>query len=214
MEEVWNIKSIRNNLVFISIITILLILFSQNNEIKEINILSLIKITDINTFKFLSVLLIANMYVFYRYYTYFIKSNLKLDYDLLFKFILEKHRNQIQFIRYHSSNKPLEEFKINYQWKLEYKSRIFTYFDPILSNKNITSSLLFREKYIDVELLCITDEDTSDIPLALSISKYSFINLWIFFIFYIKEKNVMDYYLPFLLGIVSIVTLINKILCN
>ena len=77
MDDLWDIKVFRKNLMMISIINILVFIFAW--EIKEINVFWLIKFENIDNFKLLIILLISNIYVFFRYYSYFIKIHFNFN---------------------------------------------------------------------------------------------------------------------------------------
>lgn len=206
MEEIWNIKSFRNNLMIASLVTILIFIFSD--KITKINFLWLIEITNINSIKLLVIILIINIYTFYRYNSYFMKMHFNLNYALLFKLILEKinlwkikwtikvNSDEYEKIELSSSWNILYTEKTE-NWSFKRKSDVFV---NILSNPEIDCYLRSKK-----EIILINHNSTIEISLLKIPYK-------LIFLFYIFEKNVADYYLPFFLWSISIYLVSLKII--
>lgn len=217
MEDLWDIKIFRKNLMIISIINILIFIFAS--DIKEINILWLIKLENVNSFKVLILLLISNIYVIIRYNQILIKSPKKQDYKILFSYIIKNYKKNIIEINYINSTNytnikkwPLEKWRmitIDSKWtvSLEENSDIIwlvTYFYEIYSNDNIYSILNKNTiKLIDKKELrekSITITFNNSINVFYQKIKY-----------YIDDSYYFDFYLPLLIWLISIFLIETKL---
>lgn len=203
MEDLWNIKSFRNNLLLISTINLLVIFFAQ--EINEINVLWLIKINNINSLKVLLVLLLANLYIFRRYHQYILKMEKKFNYILLFKDILNKKK----FSSIKNQNNKSCNINISESWTLQIDWNN-TGFRNIFSNNKILCDISKNDK--NQETLILTAPTISNgTQIKLNYTNNHKIQ-YLKFKFYLDERFFFDYYLPIRIWNTSLIIFTIKII--
>lgn len=206
MNDLWDIKIFRKNLMIISVINILVFIFAWN--IKEINIFWLIKLEWVESFNILILLILSNFYIFIRYIQKLIKNDININYKLLFIDIINLKKEIIQNVKVLYWNENITKTEINNKWDILINWAETT-FKNILNNKNISSST-------------INNKDTITIELDQKIEWYA--NNWIslickkgisykitYLIFIIKDNYFFDYYLPIIIWTISISLILIKI---
>lgn len=233
MDDLWDLKIFRNNLMFISIIIIIFIVFKWN--INEINILWIVKLKEINSIKILILFLIIIAYVLLRYLQYLLKYDLDINYKILIfdiinnkyyqKNIINLREMNVTFLNKNNNSRIVEMKKI-YEKKviseiiydnwitLKFKNTNIcnSYCYKAISDNNIFWWIVTNNKWF--LSLFIHNKDESNKKDNIHISYKN--NKLIFFIlklkFYIKEHYFFDYYLPIFMWIISIILIITKIL--
>ncbi len=236
MNDLGDIKVFRKNLMIVSIINILLIIFAGN--ITDINVLWILKINNLNSISILILLLITNIYVLTRYKQYLFKNDLNLNQKILiFDIINNKffQKNIIEARQMEADRRDWEDFI--YTTKKTYKRKRI---ESIKFNGVILLNYNFKDwnRYSEwTYLFChwwITDKningwfygniDNNNLFVYLHNNnkdrlddnihiEYKNNNLILFFLklkFYIKDHYFFDYYLPILLGILSMELIIIK----
>ncbi|PIE85416.1 hypothetical protein CSA08_02460 [Candidatus Gracilibacteria bacterium] len=222
--------------MIVSIINILLIIFAGN--ITDINVLGILKINNLNSISILILLLITNIYVLTRYKQYLFKNDLNLNQKILiFDIINNKffQKNIIEARQMEADRRDGEDFI--YTTKKTYKRKrieSIKFNGVILLNYNFKDGNRYSE---GTYLFChggITDKninggfygniDNNNLFVYLHNNnkdrlddnihiEYKNNNLILFFLklkFYIKDHYFFDYYLPILLGILSMELIIIK----
>lgn len=230
MEEIWNIKSIRNNLLIIWFLTTSLLFISDN--IQRINLFWIVEFEDINQPKILLIFFVLNLYVFYRYLQYMWRFNEHADKKFLLKSFLNSsyHTKNIISVEMNSNFTPDREYKsFKYKWEeihhISYSNNLiqvsteayWTYFlftnflyddliywriSKVTGDNNQSLKLYIKNSWVDSESLVINYEYKA-IPYYLNLLKSI-----------LKDNYYTDYYFPILVGLVSIFFLTYKLIIS
>lgn len=227
MDDLWDIKVFRKNLMLVSIITIIIFIFWWN--IKEINIFWMIKLENINSYKILILILVTNIYVLVRYGQYLLKHDLNINYKILILEVINNKYFQKNIIEIREMTREND-----YDWTSMYTKK--TYKKNEITNLSYNKSVqLSYNNWNATRIFCynaLTDEniiwwlfgvlENNNMWLYLNNNNKGrdddnlYIeykeNKLIFFIlkikFYIKEHIFFDYYLPIIFWVISIILIV------
>ena len=228
MEEIWNIKSFRNNIMIVSVLTILLLIFSD--QIKEINVFWIIKLDNIKNLKLLWILLCVNIFVLLRYYQYLLVHEIILNEKLMIFKILNNVNisKAVEYVRILETDDNWDSFWENKKYSHEdidtivahnngsiwigAKNWAFLFHNVIISNEYTWQvskgwvEIGYPKKKWHYDLHILSNKSGSNslnIWLKINFFKYMYIKIWYCFF----DKNYADYYMPFLLSIMAILWL-------